>query len=74
MATTKRAPSPTLEEAGDALAVARLAELEARTLVRELVVQEAAKGVPETRLAVAAGVDRLTIRVWLGKGREAKRV
>lgn len=67
-------PSPRLVKAGTALTKARKAEAEARTKVRAIVLEEAALGVPETRLATAAGVDRLTVRAWKGVDRVAKRV
>lgn len=48
-------------------AVANDKRQEARDALRASVVRAAAQGVPETTLAKEAGVDRMTIREWLGK-------
>ncbi len=67
-------PAPTLERAAADYAAARGESTRTRDVLKALVRQEAAKGVPQTQLAVSAGVDRLTVREWLGLGRMARRV
>lgn len=58
-----------VEEQGQRLARARIAEGEAKQDLRAAVRSAAEQGTPETELARQAGVDRMTIRRMLGKGR-----
>ena len=57
----------TLSDAGGSLESARLAVRSAMALAEKLAVEADAKGVPETQIARLLGVDRMTVRKWLGK-------
>lgn len=58
---------PSLQANAARFAVANDKRQEARDALRASVIRAAALGVPETVLAREAGVDRMTIREWLGK-------
>lgn len=62
-----------ITEAGEALRAARAAEAEALAHVRALVLRGYADGLTERDMAKAAGVDRMTVRAWLGKAPAAYR-
>lgn len=56
-----------LAAAGAALAEARAQRADIAARLAALVQQAHAQGMPETRIARAAGVDRMTVRRYLGK-------
>ena len=56
-----------LEAAACRLAAARTEHDAATTVARTAALEAAAAGAPETRIAATLGVDRATIRKWLGK-------
>lgn len=56
-----------LTRAAKRYAAARQAMQQERNRLRAEVELAAANGTPETELARLAGVDRMTIRSWLGK-------
>lgn len=56
-----------LQIAGDKLSVARAAEKSARVEARAVAVGAIADGQTESTVARLLGVDRMTIRKWLGK-------
>ena len=53
--------------AGAALAAARQGQAEATENLRVAVVAACTDGMPEQRAARLAGVNRMTIRKWMGK-------
>lgn len=52
---------------GRKLARARTAATEALRVAAEMARDAAAEGVPETQIAAELGVDRMTVRKWVGK-------
>jgi hypothetical protein len=58
-----------LDAAGAAISESRRAHIDAKEAGRELAIEAAANGVPETHIANRLMMDRLTIRNWLGKPR-----
>lgn len=52
---------------GRKLAKARAAVAEALRIAEVLALSAHADGVPETQIATELGVDRMTVRKWLGK-------
>jgi hypothetical protein len=57
---------------GRRLARARAAEEQARDNLAATVQEAVSAGVSEVRAAELAGVDRMTIRAWLGKSPRAR--
>lgn len=56
-----------LTTAGTRLAKARANLQTAMNDARETAITAATDGVPETRISAQLGVDRMTVRRWLGK-------
>lgn len=52
---------------GKRLAKARTAQAEALHIASVMAQSAASEGIPETQIAAELGVDRMTVRKWLGK-------
>lgn len=52
---------------GKKLARARAASTEALQVAAEMAKDAAGEGIPETQIATELGVDRMTVRKWVGK-------
>lgn len=56
-----------LQAAGGNLLTARTAERHIRDRAADLAIEAAAAGVSQRRIAELLGVDRMTVRKWVGK-------
>jgi hypothetical protein len=56
-----------VDSAGENLLIARLETVEAMAAARQVAVMAAADGEAEASIARKLGVDRMTVRKWLGK-------
>lgn len=56
-----------LTAARERLQAVRAEDLHARQAAQKLAIRAAKQKVPETTIAEALGVDRMTVRTWVGK-------
>lgn len=67
MSTPQDIAEATLAHRGEQFQVARLQVVAIRENLVQAVQEGHAAGLSEVRLAEVAGVDRMTVRAWLGK-------
>ena len=76
VATTRRRTRAqweiSLASRGRHLAAARARQAAVMDTLRQQAVAAAAEGIPETVIAKLCGVDRMTLRGWLGKDQRRK--